>query len=322
MEEVWVTLILSSISPKFALQVSDRLVVSKYLGKIKDHNRLANKTIVLRTFDAIVCIGFAGLAYLDGIPTDQWLVERILGDEGCLKDNFGIRFGFNSNVKNIGFIIEKIKDEIFTTKVKHIDSAGLEISIVGWQITNKRWRTFKVEMIRINGKTSIKRSKRYPSKDENFTISSVGQIVEKSLITDRLWPYKYGDLVGLFSLRELESIFVDVIRDVRNKDLIESCNTTIGGDLMSVFISPQQCGCRFFPSTSHKAVLSAPNYKTQLEVSYSPWIISPDIVCSPSAQIGNSVISLRGIDFHIYGAAASAGGILSLMSSVDPIPPP
>jgi hypothetical protein len=75
------TTVLAASCPAFAVVVSDRLVTlarptGEYLGQ---HDSLANKSVVLITSDAVLAIGFAGTAYLDGIPSDQWLAQVLWG---------------------------------------------------------------------------------------------------------------------------------------------------------------------------------------------------------------------------------------------------
>ncbi len=61
------TLILSLASSWFTLQVSDRLVTQAG----KQFDPIANKNILYIGPDGIISLGYTGLAYLDGIPTDQ-----------------------------------------------------------------------------------------------------------------------------------------------------------------------------------------------------------------------------------------------------------
>lgn len=71
------TLILTHLSAgyPYALQVTDRLVTKG--GSPFDP--LANKNIVYVARNAIVSIAYTGLAYIDGIPTDVWIAERLVG---------------------------------------------------------------------------------------------------------------------------------------------------------------------------------------------------------------------------------------------------
>jgi len=69
------TLILGQASRDYVLQVTDRLVTK---GN-RPFDPLANKNIVYCARNALVAIGFTGIAFLGDIPTDQWIVEQLTG---------------------------------------------------------------------------------------------------------------------------------------------------------------------------------------------------------------------------------------------------
>jgi hypothetical protein len=68
------TQILTSASWGGACQVSDRLVTVD--GSAFDP--AANKSIVIGAKDGIAALSYTGLAFLGGVPTDQWLAELLL----------------------------------------------------------------------------------------------------------------------------------------------------------------------------------------------------------------------------------------------------
>lgn len=69
------TLIVSVRSYCGTLQMSDRLLSRG--GEPWDPE--SNKTIVLSLSNAIVSISYSGPAYIEGFPTDQWIVQRLTG---------------------------------------------------------------------------------------------------------------------------------------------------------------------------------------------------------------------------------------------------
>jgi hypothetical protein len=70
-----VTQVLTWGCPNYFVQVSDRLVTG---GSRSDP--CANKTVVYRARDALVSIGYSGIAYVDQTPTDDWIVEHLWGN--------------------------------------------------------------------------------------------------------------------------------------------------------------------------------------------------------------------------------------------------
>jgi hypothetical protein len=67
-----VTLIASCITHDFVIQVSDRRLVNAYTGKVREEE--ATKAV---QFARHAIWGYTGLAALDGVKTDYWILERL-----------------------------------------------------------------------------------------------------------------------------------------------------------------------------------------------------------------------------------------------------
>jgi hypothetical protein len=72
------TLILTDLHQRFALQVSDRLT-STAPGVGWD--RTANKAVVFRGRDGVISVAYSGSAYINGFPTDHWIAEQLVGEQ-------------------------------------------------------------------------------------------------------------------------------------------------------------------------------------------------------------------------------------------------
>jgi len=70
------TLILTRASRDYVLQVADRLVT---LPGGQPFDAMSNKTVLYCARNGVVTMGYTGLAYLGGIPTDQWIVQTLIG---------------------------------------------------------------------------------------------------------------------------------------------------------------------------------------------------------------------------------------------------
>jgi hypothetical protein len=84
------TLILTFASPFYVLQVSDRLVTVSG----KEFDAVANKNVIYLARDADATIGYTGRAFVDRVPTDQWIAEKLGGSraEGERPRKPAIRF--------------------------------------------------------------------------------------------------------------------------------------------------------------------------------------------------------------------------------------
>jgi hypothetical protein len=144
------TQIFSLATPVYILQVSDRLVSTKLLGQpLSDHDPRFNKHILFVARDAVVAIGFTGLAYLDGVPVDQWIASVLTSEppsapqggdgRGFRVATFGRRI-FPSDWPDIGTAMKRIQGRVSSAAPrlrKEERESGLCLSLAGWQ---GRWR--------------------------------------------------------------------------------------------------------------------------------------------------------------------------------------
>ncbi len=134
------TLHLTYLAPRFVLQVSDRLVTRGG----SPHDPLANKNLLVMLRDAVVTVGYAGLAYLDGVPTDQWLGERLWGEPFPPGPEPGrvpmFIAGGTGRRPDIGYARRKLQTELeaaFRRLPASRRSEPLIIVVAGWQWNRK-----------------------------------------------------------------------------------------------------------------------------------------------------------------------------------------
>jgi hypothetical protein len=151
------TQIVSLLTYPYVCQVSDLLVSTRASsGSLSPHDPKFSKTVLYVAKDGIVAIGFTGLAYLDGDPTDQWIASVLAGES--LQSPGAGGFGFGTRVRtlagrhypsgwlDIGHAIERLRGALaiaftgFRRTGKRMElAAGLAVSIVGYQ-WKWRWR--------------------------------------------------------------------------------------------------------------------------------------------------------------------------------------
>src|SRR2546426_11774173 len=71
------TLILAVTCPVYVFQVTDRLLTG--LSVNKPFDPMANKNLIYRARDAVASIAYTGRAYINPVPTDNWMAERLQG---------------------------------------------------------------------------------------------------------------------------------------------------------------------------------------------------------------------------------------------------
>jgi len=78
-----VTLIAACLTPSYIVQASDRRLTELPSGRLVEDNR--NKVVQL---GANMAIGFTGLAEIEGLPTDEWMLEVLGGSLDAEGDRF------------------------------------------------------------------------------------------------------------------------------------------------------------------------------------------------------------------------------------------
>src|SRR5437879_5929688 len=71
------TLILTAVHRYGVTQVVDRLVTRQTNSGAEEFDPLANKTVLFFARDAFVTLAYTGVAYIDRLPTDQWIAETL-----------------------------------------------------------------------------------------------------------------------------------------------------------------------------------------------------------------------------------------------------
>ncbi len=83
------TIIFTAFFRTGMLQASDRLVAKDYgNSRYRKHDTSSNKSLVYVGINCRLVLGFTGEAYVQGMPTDVWLVEQLYGAPVSADANF------------------------------------------------------------------------------------------------------------------------------------------------------------------------------------------------------------------------------------------
>jgi hypothetical protein len=291
------TQIISQLCRAFALQVEDRLVTQTAAGSApRKFDALANKNVIYWARDAIVSIGYTGLAYVKDLPTDDWIAATLTGLD--VAENFAIRNGPLPRWWDIGQAIDLLCRELKASEIA-ARKDYFELEITGWQ-----WKKGKRPLI----------GSRQPVPLGCSIRKAYGKDFEVKRLP-RHWYWKPGAQFGAspegglsLSLAEIQQLaermhslpdsqyeqaIVDAIRSVaaRNPDYV-------GPNCMSVLIAPPHIRAlvqiTFFPQERHTARLVSSKFVSpEYLAAYSPWIIGNGLVQKPSVFIGD------GWEFHM-----------------------
>jgi hypothetical protein len=88
------------------VHATDRLVSLRHRTRFEPKYPVFNKSVIYRATDAIVTIGFTGLAILERKPTDEWIASTLAGVEfdPIMGVSFGQRFDALILVRRFGVL--------------------------------------------------------------------------------------------------------------------------------------------------------------------------------------------------------------------------
>lgn len=315
------TSILTMGSPKYVIQISDRRLSKVESLKICEYDPSSNKTIVYRSSDAIVSLGYSGVGYIRGIPTDEWLAECLSGETPLPRGHDGTRpaaliLKARSSNCNIGFAVRKLCASINarTEPQQH----GLYITIAGWQHNRHRYRPIIIEIEHPPGKKGlISQEPRVWPRGSEFRFHSIGAQLDSATFERAFAPFQ-GSIGLRLNSGDAERILASIVRQISSED------ASVGPDVLSVVLPRPDIGTgysHFLADQEHYIGIESGGAISDIPVAYSPWIIGPRRIVAPSLVIGACRHELGGLSFEAIGAPKS-GSRAFLMSSLQRPPPP
>lgn len=288
------TLIVSQVCSRFAIQVSDRLVSSVRAGTVRTFDPASNKTVVFQARDGIASLSYTGLSYIGEKPTDTWLAELLLGHpmpEFAPGTPATMLLGRREGPWHfMGPAIKKIAEGL--TAAARQDSELLRspviVVVAGWQwyrANKKRPRPFfgGIQQSSV-GTYAVQYSPRLHG--YRFTAMPVPSAYlephEREPFLQKLKPLDPDN-----SLKEL----VGTIRMVARR------TQTVGEDCMSVYIShpfasDRQVRIQYVSQTPY-ASLRKGNEVAEAPVAYGPWLLGRSTVVAPSLLVGSGDAQYR-----------------------------
>jgi hypothetical protein len=282
------TLVLSVATPAYSLQVGDRLVSKA--GKPFD--ALANKNVVLRATDGLLIFGYTGPAYLDGLPTDVWIADRVSGG-ACAEIGGTLAFG-SFPVRDVGSSLLAISRQLQGDA--WFRDYGGEICAVGWQWDGKREGALVRDVLWLLRRNDEKLRwtqlvpRHLPERNEVFRMTATGNWTE----TRQAWQELLDAVGGAGADWErVQALLVEAIRSAARDS-----PGTIGAHCMSILVRPwmfPNVPVRFLPETPHLADAMGQS----VEVSYSPWMVAPDSIHAPAVSVGGLSCEQGALNYSI-----------------------
>ncbi|MBI1199994.1 MAG: hypothetical protein GC203_19220 [Phenylobacterium sp.] len=257
----------------FAVLISDRLVTLSRQGTYAGpHDLLANKTVVYLGRDCALIFGFAGTAYLAGIPTDEWIAQVLWGKEfqrypdGRLPTAVG---GKGDGPRGLNQVLLTLRRKLSVTP----GGKGVTLLVSGWW--SRRRRRLIPILVKFSGNdagfASPTMKLRPPRSRINLAQEVIGilptaDVIQAAQKEPRPQPrngFEYADYVI--------SIFTSVIRRTAASD------PGVGPHVTAVTIphpSNRRVTCRFDPFAEHSARIGSGSHEARIPVAFTPWVVS------------------------------------------------
>ncbi len=305
------TLILTRTSDHYVLQVTDRRLMQAYDTFDPQSNRIvrnsstfdpwSNKNVVYHARDALVTMGYTGNAYIEGRPTDHWIVEQLIGTRlgGWEPEDrpAAIRISTERPTQwlDIGQSLQLLRERLTASLARlHRNvrrTISLHVIIVGWQ-WNRCHRPWPISarLSRFEGGNTVDLyyRRRYWNLDDperwkrRFKDRATPVLARRKCEVGAAPP-------GNFSPSELAAVidpdqgpddaergFVQVMRQVAARTPV------VGPDCMSILLPPPGAAplrIRYIADQT-----ATPAHRTT--AGFSPWIVGPHQVRAPSFIIG------------------------------------
>jgi len=224
------TLVLSQISRLFVLQVSDRLLTR---GK-EPFDPIANKNVLYVGTNGVISLGYTGVAFLNAIPTDQWIVEKLTGAAIDNLNRPGTRIGRLPKWYSIGLAERVLVSSLNTTFAESsmlpiARRLPFEVQIVGWQWgRRKRPRAFRASILKRESTSAIELTHSPRHIGRNFQVALSPEANAKFVDLTAL----RAALKGIRCADDAEGALVRVIREASAQSRL------VGPNCMSILLPP------------------------------------------------------------------------------------
>jgi hypothetical protein len=317
------TLIISAASWLGAIQVEDCLIT---LGG-KEYDPYASKNILYFAPDGVISFGYTGPAYHDGIPTDQWLAEKITGVKLAPRNRtirfFGVGYRL-ANWRPLNVALRVIAEELtaaFPRLKRETRKVCFELLGAGWQLDRRRPPIpVQVSITRDAGAAQV-RTRRLP---RHFEKNKWSIAVTPDANARQLRYQEFKRQGGsMRTSKDAEQLFVNLIRDVAAR------NPTVGRDCISIVLSHPRhhsVSVRFIPVQQPQLLIDAPHLPVKqyvLPVAFSPWIVGSNYAFAPSIISGAFTARMHGWDVRFDAPSRSPGrGIRAILDGAERRPEP
>jgi hypothetical protein len=282
------TLILTAVHRHGVTQVVDRLVTRRANGAAQQFDPRANKTVLFSARDAFVTLAYTGLAYIDGLPTDQWIAET-LRDKPVALGRDGRRpamlcFERVANWPSIGQALLRLASRLEATMSRLTPavwrSAPITIVVAGWQqYRTKRPRAFGLTIAKPKGRlTEVLRFPRHLGRGFGLITEPDGHLSAEE------------QRAALDAVRQVTPVDAEraMVAEIRK---VAARTDVVGPHCMCILLPPPWVGwarIRYDSPSADMVHLISERATLQIPVAFSPWVVTEGWTMAPSINSGGN----------------------------------
>jgi hypothetical protein len=261
-----VTLILTHIrNPKWAVQVADRLVSVSAVP----YDRESNKSLVLLTDFAVAAIGYTGLSYIDGAPTDEWVAQLLWGERiqrGPTGAPAMSTFGWRK-IPTVGPALQALAAELnaASQRCQSMRDYPVTLVVTGWLAYRRKPPRPFFCLVSPVAETKPTNYAVHWMAPRHFGNRHFIGICPNGYVTEQERKRLFIQLWNAESPNRAEELLVEQVRSVAARH-----PGTVGPDCMSISVSApefRQVVVEYLPASLSTAVLGS---GARLPVSYTP----------------------------------------------------
>ena len=317
---VRMTLVLTRASKDYVLQVTDRLVTQT--GGVP-FDAIANKNVLFCSRNGVIVLGYTGLAYLGGVPTDQWIVETLTGHTFDRNRKPPAFTAGAIRTRDIGGSLTLLKKKLENAPVEPKRSSGwralsFDVCFSGWQWSRKRCRPVVGWLSKAKNAVTIESS--YAPRYWHLDRNRQGRGFKFKVVAAPASNLPHAQLKVMAERLtdcgpdEAERIMVEMIREV-SRSVPE-----VGPHCMSILLGPPSAGSariRYVPlgGPALATVSWSQGPTFTLPVAFTPWIVGPGGIFAPSISAGSRTVQIGHYTITLEAPESPECGIEFLLDA-------
>lgn len=307
------TLLLNAVVRQCAIHASDRLVSlrpSRRGQDAKEWDAAANKSLIVVTTDSWLIISYTGLAYLEGVPTDDWIAGVVTGLDPTVR-GLGFWDPGRLHVQEIADRITTRLGAVFALLPKTLQREVMEVHICGVQ--KAKPRPVHLQWVVFNTGAGFRLQKtdlggfRW---DSGYQLKGGGSWQATEIETLRSKLRAEGD--------ESPARFRDLLAESVRRTA-EKSGGVVGRHVMGIILKPAE-------GMAEATFMADPTALSDREAvsGYSPWGIFPGMVFPPAVITGHQQWEIPGPRRYTvtYVGAHTSSGTELRYATQDRKPPP